>query len=1400
MKTEEFRKILSERILVLDGAMGTMIQRHKLTEEQYRGERFKDHPYDLKGNNDILCITQPEIIKGIHRAYFEAGADIVETNTFNGTPISQADYHTQDYVYEINFEAARIAKEVAKEFKQPNKPRFVAGALGPTNKTLSISPNVNDPGYRAVTFDEMVDAYYKQTKGLVDGGVDILLIETIFDTLNAKAAIIAIQKYLEEKNIELPLMISGTIVDMSGRTLSGQTVEAFYISISHAKNLVSVGLNCALGAKQMRPFVEDLLNISDKFISVYPNAGLPNEMGGYDETPNSMATVLEDFLASGFVNIVGGCCGTTPEHIKAIAERVKHHKPRIPKQQEPYLRLSGLEPVILRPDSNFMNIGERTNVAGSKKFARLIKEEKYDEALSVARDQVEGGAQVLDVNMDEGMLDSERAMTKFLNLLEAEPDIAKLPIMIDSSKWSVIEAGLKCLQGKGIVNSISLKEGEEVFKEHAKKVLSYGAAVIVMAFDEQGQADTFERRIQICKRAYDILTKEVGFPPQDIIFDPNILAIATGMSEHNNYAVDYIEATKWIKQNLPYAKVSGGVSNLSFSFRGNDVVREAMHSAFLYHAIKAGMDMGILNAGQLVVYEEIPKDLLVLVEDVILNRRPDATERLIDFAEKIKKQDKIHTEEKKDEWRNLSVEERLKHSLVKGITDFIDVDITEALEKYSNPLEIIEGPLMAGMNVVGDLFGAGKMFLPQVVKSARVMKKAVAILEPIIKAQPSTPSLRNESLIPNSSPKEKGVKATSRTVFQKKSDSNTYYWMSADPKTYGLLKEFVKQNRANQTDAEKKLWELLRNKQLANYKFRRQHIIGKYIADFVCIEHKLVIEVDGLIHQLPENKESDEIRTAWLESVGFRVIRFTNEQVLTEPEKVLNKILDTLKALSFGEGLEEEASFGRDSEGASSGSILLATVKGDVHDIGKNIVAVVLGCNSYNVIDLGVMVHAETIIQTAIDKNVDIIGLSGLITPSLDEMVHVAKEMQRRGLKIPLLIGGATTSRVHTAVKIDPNYDAAVIHVLDASRSVPVVSSLLNPDKQEKEKYIQSVKAEYKKLREDYFKKKSDKQLVSLDKARENRLKINWTEQKIHKPNQLGITTLRNYSLEILRKYIDWTPFFMAWELKGKYPAIFEDEKVGIEAKKLFDDANKLLDRVISENLLSANAVFGIFPANSVGDDIEVYSDESRKGVPAVLHTLRQQMQKSEGQPNIALADFIAPKETGINDYIGAFAVTAGIGIEKLIEQFEKNHDDYNSIMIKAIADRLAEAFAEHLHEQVRKKYWGYSADENLSNDDLIKEKYIGIRPAPGYPAQPDHTEKLILFELLDVEKNTSIKLTESLAMYPAASVSGLYFANPEAKYFNVGKIDKDQVLDYHRRKGMSVEEIERWLSPILSY
>jgi 5-methyltetrahydrofolate--homocysteine methyltransferase len=932
-----------------------------------------------------------------------------------------------------------------------------------------------------------------------------------------------------------------------------------------------------------------------------------------------------------------------------------------------------------------------------------------------------------------------------------------------------------------------MKEGEEVFKEHARKVLSYGAAVIVMAFDEKGQADTFERRIEICKRAYDILTKEIGFPPQDIILDPNILAIATGIEEHNNYAVDYLEATRWIKQNLPLVKVSGGVSNLSFSFRGNDTVREAMHAAFLFHAIKAGMDMGIVNAGQLEVYEEIPKDLLEKVEDVILNRRPDATERLIEFAETIKKKDKsvLGGEEKKDEWRNLTIEDRLKHALIKGIVDYIDVDVEEARLKYSQPLEIIEGPLMAGMSVVGDLFGAGKMFLPQVVKSARVMKKAVAILEPYI-AHPPSPSRSEESLIPAPSPKEKG------------GSKDQYDWMTADPVVYELLKEFVNSNRKNPTQAESAMWELLRDRRLEKYKFRRQHIIGKYIADLVCLPQKLFIEIDGLIHQLPENKDSDEIRTQWLEGVGFRVLRFSNDEVLRNPTKVLQAILNNLKALSFGEGLGE-ASSGEGREEAKR--VLLATVKGDVHDIGKNIVGVVLGCNNYNVIDLGVMVHTEKILQTAIDEQVDVIGLSGLITPSLDEMVHVAKEMERRGMKLPLLIGGATTSRIHTAVKISPNYSGAVIHVLDASRSVPVVSSLLNENEEERKKFVQSFKQEYLQLKEDYEKKKSDKSYITLEQARDNRLKIDWKESSVKKPNKLRLTVLKDYPLSNLKKYIDWTPFLMTWELKGKYPSIFEDKNVGTEAKKLFDDANELLYKVINEKLLTANGVVGLFPANSVGvDDIEIYTDETRTGVKRVLHSIRQQMQKSAGEPNIALADFIASKESGVEDYVGMFAVTAGIGIEKLIEKFEKEHDDYNIIMIKALADRLAEAFAEHLHELVRKEYWGYASDENLLAEDLIKEKYIGIRPAPGYPAQPDHTEKPIIFSLLDAEKSTGIKLTESMAMYPAASVSGLYFSHPEAKYFTVGKIGKDQVLDYHRRKGMSVKEIERWLSPILNY
>lgn len=1230
MKTtaDLLKEILKKRILVLDGAMGTMIQRHKLKEKDFRGDKFKDHPSDLKGNNDLLSITQPEIIKNIYQAYLEAGADIIETNTFSGTSIAQADYKTEKVVNEINYQSAKLAKEAAEEFtkKNPDKPRFVAGALGPTNKTLSLSPNVNDPGFRATTFEKMFEAYYEQTKWLVEGGVDILLIETIFDTLNAKSAIYAVEEYLNDAGKQIPIMISGTIVDQSGRTLSGQTTEAFWISVSHTKNLLSVGLNCSLGAKQMRPFIEELSNISNCFVSIYPNAGLPNEMGEYDETPGTMSSLLKEYAEANFFNIVGGCCGTTPDHISAIAKMVSKFKPREIPEVKKYLRLSGLEPLIIRPDSNFVNVGERTNVTGSKKFEKLIIAGDYEAAIAIARSQVEGGAQVLDVNMDEGLLDSEKVMKKFLNLVQAEPDIAKLPIMIDSSKWSVIESGLQCVQGKCIVNSISLKEGEKVFKERARKVLQYGAAVIVMAFDENGQADSLQRRIDVCKRAYKILTEEIGFPPQDIIFDPNILTVATGIEEHNNYAVDYIVATRWIKQNLPMAKVSGGVSNVSFSFRGNNVVREAMHSAFLFHAIKAGMDLGIVNAGQLEVYEEIPKDLLELVEDVLLNRRTDATERLVDFAETVKQKGKA--EVTKDEWRNGTVQERLKHSLVKGIVDYIDEDTEEARKQYAKPLEVIEGPLMDGMNVVGDLFGSGKMFLPQVVKSARVMKKAVAYLFPFI---------------------------------------------------------------------------------------------------------------------------------------------------------------------------EEEKAASNDTREA--GKILLATVKGDVHDIGKNIVGVVLGCNNYNVIDLGVMVPTEKILQTAIDEKVNVIGLSGLITPSLDEMAHVAKEMERRGFKIPLLIGGATTSRIHTAVRIAPNYKGSTIHVLDASRSVPVVSNLISDDKSGRDKFCSGIKDEYAKLRENHLKKKEAKKYLTIEQARKNKLKCDWDKVETVKPEKPGVTVLQDFPLETLRKYIDWTPLFSTWEMKGKYPGILSNEKTGTEAKKLFNDANKLLDEIIKNKSLTANGVFGLFPANTVGhDDIEIYSDDTRKGVKRVLHTIRTQTQKSDRLPNLALADFVAPKESGKKDYLGAFAVTAGIGIEKLVEKFEKDHDDYNSIMTKALADRLAEAFAEHLHELVRKKYWGYSPEEEFANEDLIKENYCGIRPAPGYPAQPDHTEKPIIFSLLDAEKNTGIILTEAFAMYPAASVSGLYFAHPESKYFTVGKIGKDQVIDYHKRKGMSLEEVERWLSPILNY
>jgi len=1232
----DIREELKKRILIIDGAMGTMIQRYILTEEDFRGERFKNHPCDVKGNNDLLNITRPDIIKAIHLEYLAAGADIVETNTFSTQRISMADYQMEDLSYELSFEGARVAKEAVTEFMLANPDRkcFVAGAIGPTNRTLSMSPDVNDPGYRAVYFDELEAAYYEQVRGLVDGGADVLLIETIFDTLNAKVAIVAIKKYEEVIGRKLEIMISGTITDASGRTLSGQTAEAFLNSVMHA-NPLSIGFNCALGAKEMRPHIEELAAKAGCYVSAYPNAGLPNEFGAYDEMPHETAHLVDDFMEAGFVNIVGGCCGTTPEHIGCIAAKAKKYAPREIPTIAPYLRLSGLEPVTITPESIFVNVGERTNITGSPKFSKLILGGDYEAALAVALQQVEGGAQVIDVNMDEGMIDSEAAMTKFLNLIASEPDIAKLPIMVDSSKWSVIEAGLKCLQGKGIVNSISLKEGEDKFRESAKKIMQYGAAVVVMAFDEKGQADNYERRVEICKRSYDILVDEIGFPAQDIIFDPNILTVATGLEEHNNYAVDFINATRWIKQNLPHAKVSGGVSNISFSFRGNNVVREAMHSAFLYHAIHAGLDMGIVNAGMLEVYQEIAPELLERVEDVLLNRRDDATERLVEFAETVKNKGKAVV--KDEAWRQASVEERLSHSLVKGIVEFLDDDVEEARQKYARPIQVIEGPLMDGMNIVGDLFGEGKMFLPQVVKSARVMKKAVAYLLP-----------------------------------------------------------------------------------------------------------------------------------------------FIEEEKLANPDA---------------------------SQGSSAGRVLLATVKGDVHDIGKNIVGVVLACNNFEIIDMGVMVPAQEIIKKAKEINADIIGLSGLITPSLDEMVHFAKEMEREGFDIPLIVGGATTSRIHAAVKIAPNYSGPAIHVLDASRSVTVCSTLMNGEL--KDAYVAQIKAEYDKAREAHLNKRSDKRFKTLAEAQENKFEID-LNLVAPAPKFTGTKVLEDFPLEELVPYIDWTPFFHTWELRGSYPRIFEDKNVGDEAKKLFDDAQALLKRIVDEKLLKAKAVFGFWPAQAIGDDIQLAVPSSQLTKTAELkngnsesvtiHTLRQQAEKVDGQPYYALADFIAPADSGVEDYFGAFALTAGIGCDELVEVYEKNHDDYNSIMVKALADRLAEAFAEKLHELVRKDYWGYAKDEQLSNEDLIKEQYAGIRPAPGYPACPEHTEKGTLFALLNAEEEIGLRLTESYAMYPTAAVSGFYFSHPESRYFGLGKITKDQIEDYASRKNMSIEEVERWLSPNLAY
>ena len=1223
---ERLNEIARRRIMILDGAMGTMIQSFHFSESDFRGEQFKNWTKDLKGNNDVLNLTQPEAIKSIHLQYLEAGADIIETNTFNSNRISLSDYGMESLAYEISRAGARIARSSADEFmlKNPGRVCFVAGSMGPTNKTASISPDVQNPAYRAITYDELVETYYESAKGLVDGGVDILLVETVFDTLNAKAALFAIQKLSDEIGEKLPIMLSFTISDKSGRLLSGQTVEAFWNSVSHV-DLFSIGMNCGLGAKQMRQYIEELSEIVPIYVSCYPNAGLPNAFGGFDESPSKMADELEDFAKFGWINIVGGCCGTTPAHIMEIAQRMRKYSPRVPPKVEPCLRLSGLEALNIRGGMNFINIGERTNVAGSPKFAKHIQAGEYESALAIARQQVENGAQIIDVNMDAPMLDAVKEMTHFLNLVASEPEIAKVPVMIDSSKWEVIEAGLKCLQGKGIVNSISLKEGEEKFIEYARKIRRLGAAVVVMAFDEEGQATTYERKIQVCKRAYDILVNKVGFPPHDIIFDPNVLTIATGFEEHNNFAVDFIRATKWIKENLPGAKVSGGISNLSFSFRGNNAVREAMHSVFLYHAIKAGLDMGIVNAGMLAVYEDIPADLRELVEDVVLNRRPDATERLIRFAEKFKEKKTEETTELA--WRNYPVEKRLEHALVHGITDFIEQDVTEALEKYGKPLDVIEGPLMAGMRVVGDLFGEGKMFLPQVVKSARVMKKAVAVL---------TPYLEKE----------------------KKSGSG------------------------------------------------------------------------------------------------------------------------------------------------SQGKILLATVKGDVHDIGKNIVASVLACNNYEVIDLGVMVPCEKILESAIENKVDVIGLSGLITPSLDEMIHVAKEMERHDFKLPLLIGGATTSKLHTAVKIAPCYKNPVVYVPDASRVAPVLNNLLNPTT--REKFANQIKTEYEKVRLQY--QTSQQKLLSLEEARRRAPKLDYSD--IPEPSFIGVRKLSTDDHDVergaikitiseLAAYIDWSPFFHAWELRGRYPAILEDQKYGNEAKKLFSDAQVLLREIEERNLIVAKGVYGFFPANSCGDDIVVYSDKNKSSVLCKFFFLRQQMEKPQDQHNLCLADFIAPENSGKIDYIGAFAVTAGHGVKEIVEKFRAANDDYKAILIEAIADRLAEAFAEYLHKRARIE-WGYGKDENLSVQDLIREKYRGIRPAFGYPACPDHSEKITLWRLLNVEENADIRLTQSCAMIPAASVSGLYFAHPQAKYFAIGKIGKDQLIDYQKRKGLPLSEIEKWLAPVI--
>ena len=1220
--TAALEKAAQRRILILDGAMGTMIQRREFQEADFRGARFKDHNRDLRGNNDLLILTQPDAIKAIHLAYLEAGADIIETNTFSSTTIAQADYGLEAIAYELNLEGAKLARAAADELtKKSGVRRFVAGSIGPTNRTASISPDVSNPGFRAVTFDILRLAYKEAALGLIAGGADIMLVETVFDTLNAKAAICALEEAFDEVGTRFPIMISGTITDLSGRTLSGQTAIAFWNSLAHAKPF-SIGFNCALGAREMRQHIAEIGRVADTRICAFPNAGLPNEFGLYDESPEYMAELVGEFAAAGLVNILGGCCGTTPDHIQAIAEKTKNTPPRDIPIIEPLLRLSGLEPFVLTKDIPFVNVGERTNVTGSAKFRKLITNNDYAAALDVARDQVANGAQIIDVNMDEGLLDSKQAMVDFLNLLAAEPDIARVPVMVDSSKFDVIEAGLKCLQGKGIVNSISLKEGEEKFIEEANKVRRYGAAVVVMAFDEKGQADTLARKIEISKRAYKILTQIVGFPPQDIIFDPNIFAVATGIEEHENYGVDFIEAARAIKTDLPHAHVSGGVSNLSFSFRGNERVREAMHSVFLYHAIAAGMDMGIVNAGQLAVYAEIEDDLKEACEDVVLNRRKGATERLVDLADKYKGAG-AKTQEKDAAWREASVDKRLEYALVNGVTDYIEIDVEEARARSTRPLDVIEGPLMQGMNVVGDLFGAGKMFLPQVVKSARVMKQAVAYLMPFME-------------------KEKDARS-------------------------------------------------------------------------------------------------------------------------------------------------------------SAGKILLATVKGDVHDIGKNIVGVVLSCNNFEVIDLGVMTPAAKILDTAKKENVDIIGLSGLITPSLDEMCFVAAELEREGMQIPLLIGGATTSRVHTAVKINPNYSRGqTVYVTDASRAVGVAQALVS--EKTRANYIAETRADYAKVAEAHAKAQADKLRIPLAKARANAFKIDWTHYTPMKPSFLGVRTFATYDVAELVPYIDWTPFFQTWEFKGRFPALLDDSDRGEAARRLYDDAQEMLKRIVEERWFTPKAVIGFWPANAIGDDIVLYSGVSRAETLAHFYSLRQQLAKRDGKANTALADFVAPLESGKIDYIGAFVVSAGAEEEKISARYARANDDYGSIMVKALADRLAEAFAERMHERVRREFWGYAAQENYTPQELLFENYAGIRPAPGYPAQPDHTEKATLFELLEATKRIGVKLTESFAMTPASSVNGLYLAHPEAHYFGVAKIERDQVEDYARRKGMSIAEVERWLAPVLNY